>query len=964
MFCTSCHCWEFAAEDVYCGWCGATLVDARASLDAEHVYTGDYDRELSLVVRHTGAIGTVTVGRVESRAPWASLDEGGIAGATLLSGEEARLPVRVDTRGLNPDEYHECEIAVETNVGERVAVLESVPKPQPQASLGAPGAPGEYTILLDRLAEERLTGYLSLTRGVVTVREVSVNVPWARVVLSERASLPHRLDARANLPLEFRLDIDEDYLLKPIEQGLEYAPVTHKAQLVVGYAELTPQREYPFYVKCFLPPELKVPEAEEQNNYRVEVFTGRRAEIDLTLRNGEEGDGEGRAELQILNIIPEKAWLQPTAPLTYPITIKSGSYLHLTFALQTEQIEEGSHLNKLTFLTNTPGEGKQKEYCVEAFVRHMPEYDGVIAIDFGTTNSCCAFLDRSTLHDLIPIDPTGEKPTTASSTILYHDLFDSGEKEYEIGERAYELSFTDPSSTFSAVRQVKKKLGSAEPYSIIFRKNPNKRADMLPREVAADILRRILQRAEEVKKGRITSCTISHPSRFSIRQIEDLRAALGACGVKKISLVHEPVAAALDYIQSGEVPDGKDKYHLLVYDFGGGTTDVTLIRVTRQRHPNQNVTDVVPKVLGATGDPLFGGENVTDEVMNIGYEKCMQVLRAKYPEPANILIPFDATKIKDYRRRGFAKENRNKLRRWAELSKIAIATYGDEHINRVVETTRPATIDGLNITLHLNRLWADRDRSLSLFAIVDNEVKQEKFRHVDVVPTRADIDAKLKPIIQGIIGGLVKDWAKNLGVESPDVILLSGKSSALSLVEELMHENFPRARVEKARELKECVVRGACKLSVRAPRSGVRVKLDNSALGATTSRLGIGLWKDGEGKFEEIVGAGVPILEGGLKKPVADVLLARDTEIRLLENTGAGTSLIVNNQENQYIRELKVFSIESKLAEWERAHGRQISTEELEAARIELEVTPNLSIRLLARLPNVEEPLEFEAEWV
>jgi hypothetical protein len=632
--------------------------------------------------------------------------------------------------------------------------------------------------------------------------------------------------------------------------------------------------------------------------------------------------------------------------------------------VQTDHLAEGSHLTKLTFLTNAPGEGRQKECYVEAFVRQMPEYDGVIAIDFGTTNSCCAFLDKSTVHDLIPIDPTSQKPTVVSSTILYHDLFDDNEKEYDIGDRAYDLSFSDPAATFSAVRQVKKRLGSAEPYSIIFRKNPNKRASYLPREVAADILRRILGRAEEVKKGRITSCTISHPSRFSIRQIEDLKAALSSCGIKKITTVHEPVAAALDYIQSREALEGKEEYHLLVYDFGGGTTDMTLLRVSRRQHPNRNLIDVTPKVLGATGDPLFGGENVTDEVMNIGFEKCIQVLRARYPEPASILIPFDAEKIKDYRRRGFAKENRNKLRRWAELSKIAIATYGDEHVGRVVETIRPPMIDGVNVGLLLNAVLTGGERGmLSLVAIVDNEVKRENFRHVDVVPTKGEIDARLRPIIEDIIGGKTKEWSQNLGVDTPDVILLSGKSSALPIVRELMDKHFSGAQVVLARELKECVVRGACKLSDKLPRIGVRVRLDHSALGATTSRLGIGVRDGDQGKFLEIVGAGVPIQEEGLKRLV-DVPLERHTEIRLLEHTGHGVNLVVNNQENQHIRELKVFSLESKLSEWERAHGRRIGDEELEAAEVELEMMPNLSIRLVARLPGVEEPLEFEAEWV
>lgn len=971
MLCTTCHCWEFATEDVFCGWCGATLVDARASLDAEHVYTGDYDRPLTLVVRHTGAFDTISLGRVEARAPWVRVNPEGLSGARLQSGGEVRLPVEFDTRGLAPGDYHRAEIAVETSVGERVAVLESVPKPKPEAKLGAPGAPGEYLILLDRLSEERLTGYMAVTRGVVTVTDISTDVPWARVVCSDRVTFPHRLDARANLPLEFKLDIDEDYLLNRIKQGLEIPPVTHEAQLIVEYAELTPPRKYTFYVKCFLPPELIVPGAEEQRTYRVEVFTGRRFEVDLTLRNGEEGEADGRAELQILNVVPAEKWLQPSAPLTYPLSIKSGSYLHVTFAVQTDQLAEGSHLSKLTFQTNAPGQGRQKDYYVEASVRQMPEYEGVVAIDFGTTNSCCAFLDRSTRHGLIAIDEKAwGKPTTASSTILYEDMFEGGEKDYIIGDTAYAISF-DPSATFSAVRQVKKRLGSAEPYSIIFRKSPDKRASFPPKEVAADIIKRILDRAEGVLKKRITSCTISHPSRFSLRQIEELKGALAACGIKKIKTIHEPVAAALDYIERRGAAEGRDEYHLLVYDFGGGTTDITLLRVRRDKHLTQNLKIVTPKVLGATGDPLFGGENVTDIVMELGHERCEQWLRDKHPGAASVLVPFDAENFQNNeRRRRLAQENRNKLRRWAELTKIAIATYGDEHMERLNEhqgNFDKGIIDGVNVRQLISELWEKIERRgerLDLETIVDGEIKRQKeiFPHDYIAPKAAELNAELRPRIESIIE-MAEAWSRNLGVETPDVVLLSGKSAALPIVQELMREHFPQADIQKAGELKECVVRGACQLSARDPRVGIRIKLDDSILGATTSRLGVGVRWDGQGKFMEIVGAGVPIGPQGLRREVKDWSLERETEIRLLEHTGTGTDLTVNNQENPYIKELKVFSLESKLAEWERAHDRLISEDELEAARVELEVTPNMAVRLIAKLPGVEEPLEFEAEW-
>jgi molecular chaperone DnaK (HSP70) len=953
MLCQSCGVWEFIEDDVYCSWCGATLIDIGLSLQPPHIYLGDYDKKLTLSIEHSGAIGTIELDRVESKQPWLKVVGKSIKGLKLQRGMKEELELEVDTRGL-PDDYHEPQVVVFSNLGTHDIKLDVVPWPAPQATLG------EFTAILDRIAEEHMAGYLSLPRGIVTVEELTTDVPWASIELNNKISLPHKLDARSNVPLEFKLKVDEAYLLDHIDRNKETPPITFNGNLVVRYAELTPPRNYIFYVKGFRPPKLDF--QLETNRVKVEVLTGKRGEIDLTLLNGNEKGEAGRADLQIHDIKIDKPWLKPTVPFSFPITISSGDYLQVTFAAAADEIGEGSNLAKIVFFTNIAKEKRLKEFFIDVDVQQMSDFKGTLAIDFGTTNSCCAFIDERNRHDLIPIDDPGTaNPTTASSTILYENLFENEEKEYVIGDRAYEISF-DPSAKFSAVRQVKRRLGITEPYKIIFHRDPSKDRKYLPVDVAADILKRIIERAEEKLRGKINQCTITHPSRFSLRQIEDLRQAISACGIKpeKIRLIHESIGAALEYIQDKEVLEKYSQYHLLVYDFGGGTTDITLLHVKNSQSSTQNIKDILPKVIGATGDPFLGGENVTDLVMKLLHKNCEEQLRGRYPNAANAIIPFDVENFQAHSRQTFARQNRNSFRRIAEATKIAISTFGDGHADKLLSPEK-MIVDGEDLKPRL-------PRELQPIVILDNEVKQDvKFNYRDVVPTEAEINDELRPRLKEFIS-LLKDWAVNCGVESPDVILLSGKSSALPIVREVISKHFSGVEIKSARELKECVVRGACRLSSRLPRAGVRIDLEeNVTLSATTSRLGIAVQDPSstEPIFKEIIGAGVPIGVDGIKRAITDIgLQYRDTEFKIMENTGIAPELYINGEENKHIKELKAFSLESKLAEWERRQGKHVSEKALREAEIMLEMMPDLTIKLVAQIPGVDEPLEFEAKWV
>ena len=80
---------------------------------------------------------------------------------------------------------------------------------------------------------------------------------------------------------------------------------------------------------------------------------------------------------------------------------------------------------------------------------------------------------------------------------------------------------------------------------------------------------------------------------------------------------HEPVAAAVDYLTAQSEPFAVgETYNLLVFDFGGGTTDFALIEIEEEIN-SKRVRIVMPRVLAVDGDPALGGEDVTDMLMEL-----------------------------------------------------------------------------------------------------------------------------------------------------------------------------------------------------------------------------------------------------------------------------------------------------------------------------------------------------------
>jgi molecular chaperone DnaK len=204
----------------------------------------------------------------------------------------------------------------------------------------------------------------------------------------------------------------------------------------------------------------------------------------------------------------------------------------------------------------------------------------IIGIDLGTTNSVVAAVvdgraevlmedGQSILPSVVGLDPQGKLIT---GTVA----------------RNQQVAFPD-----RTIASVKRRMGSMEPLKLGDRQ-------FTPPEISAMILRRLRQRATDVLGTPVQRAVITVPAFFDEAQRQATREAGTLAGLKVERIINEPTAATLVY-HAGT----SDRVHLVVYDFGGGTFDVSVVRMESG----------VVEVLSSKGDTSLGGDDLDAALM-------------------------------------------------------------------------------------------------------------------------------------------------------------------------------------------------------------------------------------------------------------------------------------------------------------------------------------------------------------
>ncbi|OGP60356.1 MAG: molecular chaperone DnaK [Deltaproteobacteria bacterium RBG_13_61_14] len=235
----------------------------------------------------------------------------------------------------------------------------------------------------------------------------------------------------------------------------------------------------------------------------------------------------------------------------------------------------------------------------------------VIGIDLGTTNSCVAIIENGNPV----VVPNSEGSRTTPSVVGFTD---SGERL--VGQIAKRQAITNPENTVFAVKRlIGRKFDSAEvqmalkllSYRIISSNNSDawiecKGRQMSPSEISAMILKRMKETAEDYLGEEVHEVVITCPAYFNDSQRSATKDAGKIAGLEVLRVINEPTAAALAYGM-----DQKQSGKIAVFDFGGGTLDVSILELS----------EGVFEVLSTCGDTFLGGEDIDQRVINYLVER-------------------------------------------------------------------------------------------------------------------------------------------------------------------------------------------------------------------------------------------------------------------------------------------------------------------------------------------------------
>ena len=224
----------------------------------------------------------------------------------------------------------------------------------------------------------------------------------------------------------------------------------------------------------------------------------------------------------------------------------------------------------------------------------------IIGIDLGTTNSCVSVLENGKYK----IVPNSEGHNTTPSVVGYSN---SGEKL--VGQVAKRQAVTNPKKTlFGIKRLIGRKndvkevetFRSVAPFDIFANKNGDAWVkidgkEVSPQEISAFVLEKMKKAAEEYLGEDVTEAVITVPAYFNDAQRQATKDAGRIAGLDVKRIINEPTAAALAYGL-----ESKQDRNIAVFDFGGGTFDISILEIT---------SDGVFEVKATNGNTFLGGED-------------------------------------------------------------------------------------------------------------------------------------------------------------------------------------------------------------------------------------------------------------------------------------------------------------------------------------------------------------------
>ncbi len=835
--CPACQAWRCTESDAFCGQCGRPCADLRLEAFPSVLLAGHHAPDVIFKMSNL-SVANVRVDPLPL-PPWLSWVRPPTG--VILPGGKAIYTAKAATRTLTQPTTG--DVSLVTNAGRISIPILAIPTnpeiktTQEIIQFWIDGAGGAKEITIEAAPKTGSLRILSLGNP---------DQPWARFVPFQGSFIASETHA-----MKLAMEIDSTRMprsrLVPgsrqsVRVDVEYEGPHGPAIIPLVIELIIRNRPTMTWGEKDLPPSALVAMAHQKL-----IFTfANRSDDDGGLRNGQ--------------LIIEKVSLQPQAGVECTIHLNSmlprevagGDSVSCEFDLNLDGVTPSLYHFPLRVYSNGPD--PVKSFQVPVNITAVPEYDGIIAIDFGTSNTCCALLESGGAErDLENVALDGER-TTCPTLVRYIDL-DGPIPEIETGVTIKNLAAASDEVAASSIDRLKQQLGE-DTWVIAVR--PKNSQDWRQREVraaAADYLRHIREVAELKKRAHFADFVLTHPAVCSLRQYRNLRLAVEeAFGTQvRIDFLQEPVAALIPFFAEMAAFPGVSAYNVASFDLGGGTTDITLVSVAHKRDKAGNL-EIKPEIVTSWGEQ-FGGEDLTDFLVKELTTRCKKILQREHAGFQLADRQVKGSSTPDVLR------NRAAMREGAEQLKAGLS---DD----------PAASH-------------DKFRGLLLRAVCTDQDHPMEDVRFDAQKLDGEDSASLEVVFLSYVRTRISQLALRLKqsaarLPSLDHIHLSGKTTFLPVVRQVLEQHFA-SRLHRAGDPKECVVRGAC--MARAMGRHGRSKRLNLLSTSRRTTSSVGLLDDDSQVYRQIIPLDCPIPDSGLEKSLLEATNAGDPVI-LWENLG------------------------------------------------------------------------------
>jgi len=355
----------------------------------------------------------------------------------------------------------------------------------------------------------------------------------------------------------------------------------------------------------------------------------------------------------------------------------------------------------------------------------------VIGIDLGTSNSAAAIMEAGRPV----IIPSAEGAGVASGKAFPSVVAFTKDGQRLVGEPAKRQASVNPTGTILAA---KRKMGTDFKFEV--RGNA-----YTPQEISAFILQKIKQDAESYLGDKVEEVVITCPAYFNDNQRQATKDAGEIAGIKVLRIVNEPTAACLAY---GIDKTGKDQ-KIMVFDFGGGTLDVTILEMGWDDEHKAATFEVK----STSGDTQLGGTDMDNTLIDY--------LAGEFKKESGIDVKGDKMAMQ-------------RLREAAEKAKVELSSA---------------------VTTDLNLPFITADSSGP--------------KHLTLSLNRAKLEELVTPIVEKCHGPMEQALTDaNLSRDDIHKVILVGGPTRMPIVQKFV-EDFAGKKIERGVDPMECVAMGA-----------------------------------------------------------------------------------------------------------------------------------------------------------